>query len=194
MTQKQLKQIEEFVTPYYQKTGKFHGWDHITSVRNNAKRLSVNYPEVNILALDAACLIHDIGRTIKDEGHPQESARLAKPFLQKIGLPANEIELILHAVSIHSSKDIYKAKTIEDKLLFDADKLEILSVYGFMRVALWLIEERNMTLEKAIDFLWKYCQKVYQEGLQTAAAKKIIAPQMRTLSSLVQKFQSWTQI
>lgn len=190
MTQHQLDQILEFVTPFYTKTGKYHNWDHIQSVRKNAKLLQKGIA-LDPLLLDAACLIHDIGRSVVDEGHPQESAKIATPFLESIQIPTKEIGIICDAVSHHALEDISQATSQEAKVLFDADKLEILSVYGFLRTICWLMEERALPLEKALDFLWKYVQEVQSGYLQTEQAKKIVSSQTKTLSKMVKSFKSW---
>jgi uncharacterized protein len=194
MTKGQLLKIIKFARPIYKKTGKYHGWDHILAVKRNALFLAQNYSNVNLPHLETACYLHDIGRSIKDEGHNEESAKIASQFLKKIGVDQNEIGDICHAIISHEKSRISEAKTIEAKLLFDADKLEILTVNGFIRVMSWLIEERKMTTSDAINFLWKYVLDVRKNHLQTSQAKKIADEEIPIIKSLVIHFNNWNKL
>ncbi len=191
MTAQQLDQIKTFAQTFYDRTGHYHAWDHIEMVRTWALRLSDQFPKINQEALEAACYLHDIGRTVKDEGHPQISADLAKPFLEQLGLDAAEIAIILEAVACHDKSQIGSAKSDEAKLLFDADKLQISSVFGFMRCAFWLVEERKMDFVDACNFLFKYVEDVNQNYLQTAKAKEIAVKEGVTIRAMMEQMNSW---
>lgn len=193
MTQKQLSRIKKFAKPFYRKTGEFHGWDHIKEVAKHALHLSKEYPQANLNVLLSACYLHDIGRSIKDENHARESVLIATPFLVKIKVDQHDIDAINHAILCHEYKEVTSARTIEARLLFDADKLEILSVYGFVRTCLWLIEERNMKLSRAINFLWSYATNVYTNYLFSRRAKDIVSPEMDVLTQLVNRFNAWSK-
>lgn len=195
MNKYQLVKIREFTKPFYEKAGGYHGWDHIVAVRRNALRLAKHYKNVNLVVLEAACYLHDIGRSVgrsvKDKGHNQESVKLATPFLEKIGVSKKDIGAVNHAVECHAKELILSAKTMEAKLLFDADKLEILSVYGFMRVWMFLVEERKMKLDEALDFLWDWVVEVRKRYLQTIYAKRIVDPELKVLTLMVKRFRAW---
>ncbi|MDE2589230.1 MAG: HD domain-containing protein, partial [Patescibacteria group bacterium] len=103
MTSKQLKQIKEFSLSYYQKTDQFHDARHPILTTTYALTLAKDYPETNLLVLEAICYLHDIGRIRADESHAYESAKIAEPFLKKIGITSEEAEVILHAVSVHAA-------------------------------------------------------------------------------------------
>lgn len=191
MTNDQLNKTIEFVTPFYNKTGKYHAWDHILAVRKNALKIASHYKKVNLSLLEAACYIHDIGRSVKDEGHAEESTRLITPLLRKIAVNKDEIETILDAVSSHDISRIKSAKSLEAKILFDADKMEILSVFGFIRVSYFVIEERHMETREAFNLLHKYCTTVYKNYLQTPYAKIILKSEIKLIDQLMFKFKSW---
>lgn len=189
MTSKQLNQIKAFSKKFYLKNDQFHDWAHPILTTKYALALAKNYKNVDLKILEATCYLHDIGRINVDEGHPYESARLAKPFLKKIGLDDNEVEAIIHAVSLHAMEDIHKATTIEAKLLFDADKIQILSVYGFIRVYSFLVVVRKWKMEKALDFMYEYVKKVYKNHLQTKEAKTLLAAEMKKIDQIMIDFK-----
>ena len=193
MTSKQLSQIKNFAKGYYQKNDQFHQWEHAILTVKYARMLAKQFKNVNFKVLDAACYLHDIGRVNKDDGHPEESARLARPFLKRIGLSNDEIKAIIHAVEIHAKERIREAETIEAKLLFDADKLQILSVYGFIRVYSFLVAIRKWEMERSLDFMWDYVKSVHREYLQTPLAKKILDKEVKQIEKIVICFKKGLQ-
>lgn len=190
MTTKQLAQIRRFAKGFYQKTDPFHDWHHPVLTVKYARMLAKQYKHVDRNVLDAACYLHDIGRINKDDGHPEESARIAKPFLEKIKLNPAEADAILHTVSVHAKERIHEARNIEAKLLFDADKLQILSVYGFLRVCFFLVYKRRWKMEKVVNFMWDFVKSVYENHLQTPQAKKILTPQIKLIEEVVIQFHN----
>lgn len=187
MTSKQLSQVKSFAKKFYKNTDPFHDWHHIDLTVKYAKMLSRDYPESDPAILEAACLLHDIGRITKDEGHPEESAKLARPFLEKIKLDKEEIDIILDAVSHHTVERILDSKTIEAKLLFDADKLQILTIYGFLRVSLFLAYKRKWGGEKIVKFMWEYIKST-KEYMQTKKARKLIDQDFKLLEEVIDRF------
>lgn len=191
MTQQQLNQIIAFCKPYYKATGRWHAWDHIKAVTKHALAIAdAEFPAANQRCLQAAAAIHDMGRIIKDEGHAEQSGKIAAPFLKAINIPQEEINIILDAVTHHDVKKINRSKTIEAQIIFDADKIEILTVYGFWRVAYWLVEERRMSLDKAINFLWDYCQK-FKKELHSNYAKDFVKDELVLIEANVKRFNSY---
>lgn len=191
MTSEQLSQIIKFTKPFYKKVGIYHDWNHVIAVRKNAMRISKRYQSINRKVLESACYLHDIGRSVKDEGHPQESFRLAKPFLNKISVKESELEVIQDAILSHDISAVLSAKTLEARILFDADKLEILSVYGFIRVLLFLVNERGMGVDSSVNFLWDYAESVEEKYLYTKQAKQLIRQDMEILKRMIQRYKNW---
>lgn len=189
MTKRELARIRVFAKKFYENTDPYHDWRHIEAVRENALWLARDYPNVDKLLLEAACYLHDIGRVEKDEGHPYISAKMARPFLEKLGVEQAEVELVCEAVYHHGKEDILKVKSEEARLLFDADKIEILSVFGFWRVSFFLADQRKMDFYKAVEFLWKYARDVRENYLQTEKAKKLVDDEFVLLEKLVGKFK-----
>lgn len=191
MTEQQLKQITEFCKPYYHATGRWHAWDHITAVRRLSTAIAEKeFPGANLLCIQAAATIHDMGRIIRDEGHAEESGRIAEPFLKAINVPKRERDIILDAVTHHDVKKIEQSHTIEARIVFDADKIEILSVYGFSRVWYWLVEERHMELGEALYFLWDYCSK-FKGKLYSSYAKETTQRDYDYIAELVDRFKAY---
>lgn len=194
MTKSQLSAVKKVAKEFYKKTGVFHAWDHAEMVLFWAKKIASKYDSVNLEVLESAVYIHDIGRSIQDEGHPKISAEIAKDFLVEQKIASEEIALILEAVSHHDKAEINKAKSMEAKILFDADKLQIVSLFGFLRCLMWLVNERNMHYNDAIQFLFKYVIDVKENYLQTKEAKEVAKEEFPKIETMVTEFLDWQKM
>lgn len=190
MTTNQLTQIKQFAFSFYQKADQFHDQRHAELTKNYAFLLAKDFPQTNLSLLEAACYLHDIGRINTEKGHAQESARLAKPFLKKIKITPHEEKQILHAVSVHGIELIHTAHTIEAKLLFDADKIQQVSVFGFLRMVSYMVVTHKMDLAEAMKNRMSHVQKIWGGFIQTETAKQLISPQIEKIQHLVSDFQN----
>ena len=108
-----------------------HGWLHTERVRANIRVLA-RAEGVDRFQAEAAALLHDVGRSQPgpDAEHGARSATIAQPLLESLGLPAEEIEPILHAIRWHNS---LRDDTPLLRILRDADMLDGLGAMGIIR-------------------------------------------------------------
>lgn len=131
-----------------------HNMKHVMRVYNLAVKLAEN-EKVDLGVIKIAVLLHDIGgaKERKDPSgktdHAVESARLAKPFLGKLGLSKNKIEHILNCIVSHRYRSEQKPKTLEAKIVFDADKLETVGAIGIARAFVWVGKNNAHIYKKA---------------------------------------------
>lgn len=87
-----------------------------------------------------AALLHDAEGSathLGEEGranHQHESAEFAREILEKEGWSQDRIESVLHCIRAHRYR--YRSEmpqTIEAKVLFDSDKLDVLGAIGVVR-------------------------------------------------------------
>lgn len=120
-----------------------HNIEHVMRVYNLAIKLAEKI-EVDLDIIKIAVLLHDIGsaKERKDSSgktdHAVESAKLAKPFLIKLGLSKDRVEHVLSCIVSHRYRSEQKPKTLEAKIVFDADKLETVGAIGIARAFVWV--------------------------------------------------------
>lgn len=113
-----------------------HDFDHIMRVYKNAEKLCRKEKVKPKLVLTAA-LLHDIISYAKSDKRSKnastESAKKAKTMLKKYDYSNDEIIIITDAIRDHSFSKQKTPKTIEGKILQDADRLDAIGAIGIAR-------------------------------------------------------------
>ena len=118
-----------------------HDAQHVYRVLYNALEIAKAEPEVDYDILIAACLLHDIGR--KDQVanpslcHAEVGSEKAYRFLLELGLPEDFASHVRHCILTHRFRKNLLPQTIEAKILFDADKLDVTGAVGIARTLLY---------------------------------------------------------
>lgn len=131
MKKELYKQIEEYMLSCVKETA--HDSEHIYRVLNNCLIIAEKESNVDYEILITAALLHDIGRDGKLKKHNEIGADMAYDFLNTIDFPKEKIESVCHAILCHSNSCYGMQKTLEAKILYDADKLDAVGVMGISR-------------------------------------------------------------
>ncbi len=118
-----------------------HDLSHVRRVYRLAMRLSDFYPEVDRELLTAAVILHDIARREEDDDasgivdHAMLGAEKAEQILLELGWDAERASAVAACVRCHRYRGEENApRTIEAKILYDADKLDCLGAVGVGRL------------------------------------------------------------
>jgi len=110
---------------------------HIYRVLYQSLRISKTHKEVNRDILIASCLLHDIGRDSQFQNpqlcHAVEGAKMAYAFLKKLGWNEKFCIHVQNCIATHRFRIDNPPKTIEAKILFDSDKLDVTGALGIAR-------------------------------------------------------------
>ncbi len=116
-----------------------HNMEHVMRVYNLSLYLAAGEPKVNLDILKPAALLHDIARVKEDRDdsgsidHAVLGAKMAGRILNNFGYSDEQIKLIKHCILAHRFRSGQKPATKEAKILFDADKLDVLGAIGIAR-------------------------------------------------------------
>ena len=114
-----------------------HDYQHILRVYRNAQKICHDEDVDSKLVLCAA-LLHDLVSYPKFDKRSKmssiESAKKSKKILKKFNFLEQEIKIISDAIEDHSFSRNVVPKTIEGKILQDADRLDALGSIGLARV------------------------------------------------------------
>jgi uncharacterized protein len=126
---------------WYPESDPVHGFDHVLRVMSIALRLGRTL-DADLNVLQAAALLHDAagavpqGEAGTDGGratHEQASAEFARSVLEGAGWPDEGIEAVAHCIRSHRYRSAEVPETLEARILYDADKLDVLGAFGIAR-------------------------------------------------------------
>lgn len=103
-----------------------HGLRHAGLVANNARRLclKLGYTEREAELAAIAGFLHDIGNVISRDHHAQTGAVLAYHLLTQMGMPAEEVAIIISAIGNHEEATGYPVNYAAATVIL-ADKSDV---------------------------------------------------------------------
>ncbi len=128
----------ECARAWYLEVDPVHGFDHIERVYRMAEKLAL-LEGADLEIVQAAALLHDSRGSDPNSGerlsHHEASALFAGQILQAEGWPLDRIQAVQHCIRAHRyrGEKENEPQTIEAKVLFDADKLDVLGAIGVAR-------------------------------------------------------------
>lgn len=153
-------------------------WRHTLRVANHGKRIA-EAEGADVELVVAACLLHDVASfdvMPDDRDHGRVGAEIARPLLNEIGYIPAQVENICYSVAAHA--DVENPKTLEAKVVTDADNVDRFYAY---RVLQWCIpdigdyEELTEKLRNRIQRLEHYKAN---NPLYTKTGQKLFAERL----------------
>ena len=138
MTRELYQRIENYMRASMDDSA--HDCEHVYRVLYNALEIAKT-EAVDYDVLIAACLLHDIGRIdqIRDPSlcHAEVGSEKAYRFLLDIGLDESFAGKVRHCILTHRFRKALPPQTLEAKILFDADKLDVTGAIGIARTLMY---------------------------------------------------------
>ena len=150
-----------------------HGLRHVTLVARIARNVVriLGYDEHMQELTAIAGIMHDIGNVVNRRGHPNSGAAMSMTILQRLGMPMDDIAVVMGAIGSHGDdggglaepvhavcaalivadkSDVHRSRVRNtDQSTFDAhDRVNYAVVSSFLRVD---ADEKTITLELTID-------------------------------------------
>lgn len=114
-----------------------HDREHVYRVLNNAMAIAGDEPDINWDVLIAYALLHDISRPeqLADPriDHASHGADKAYAFLMDKGFDQAFCSHVRSCIRTHRFRKTEPPSTLEAKILFDADKLDVAGAIGIAR-------------------------------------------------------------
>ena len=123
-----------------------HDFSHVERVLKMALHIGKK-AGANLEILKLAAILHDVERQNEDKikgkiDHAISGAETAKEILRKYNYKENIIAAVYHCIATHRFRNELKPKTLEAKILFDADKLDSIGAVGIGRAFLFAGENK----------------------------------------------------
>jgi uncharacterized protein len=114
-----------------------HDAHHLRRVWRSARLIAATEPGADLLVLLGAAYLHDLVNPPKDSPLRSQASRLsaqeAVPLLESLGFPSDRARSAAHAIEAHSFSAGIEPRTLEARILQDADRLEALGAIGLAR-------------------------------------------------------------
>lgn len=199
-----MDNIVEKVKPYFDGDQKgSHGYDHAVRVYNLGNYIAIE-EDADVEIVQAACLLHDIGRGRK-KGicHAKLGAEMSQNILKSIGFPENKIKSVAYCVRVHRYSEGIEPITLEAKIVQDADRLEEI---GAIAIARGLAEDvlkgkplydpsiqpnteyKSGGNKTSINFLIEKSLKLKPETFHTETARELAKDRYRFTEYFVESF------
>lgn len=129
--------IEEYARQKLAGALSSNDWWHTARVR--AAAMAIAKAEGGDLeVVEAAALLHDteVGEEAARSGavdHAELAAAKSRELLAKLGWPAAKTEAVVHAIDVHRFSKRKAPRTLEAKILRDADRLDAMGAIGTAR-------------------------------------------------------------
>jgi|TARA_B100001013_G_scaffold239176_1_gene147445 uncharacterized protein len=132
----EIKYIKNYVKKLYLKNDPSHDFEHIMRVYKNAEKICKT-ESVNKKLVLISVLLHDIVKKSQSRKSSKSSADLSAEksleILKKLNMSKLEINIITEAIRNHSFTKKKISKTIEGRILQDADRLDAIGAVGIAR-------------------------------------------------------------
>ena len=137
-----------------------HGFDHILRVYRMVEKLA-QAEGADLEIVRAAALLHDAQGSMTSGGeegrlnHHYASSEFAHQVLETEGWPPDRIAEVQHCIRAHRFRDNTESPTtLEAKILFDADKLDVIGAVGVARtIAYAAVVNQPIYAEPSAQFL-----------------------------------------
>ena len=125
-----ISKCEELVITIYNNMDASHDYQHIERVYKNAETILQSEPQADVQIVRLAVLLHDVS-----DAKYTQTKEAEERILQKLDLTEEQrqhIRDIIASVSFNGGNEL-QAKTIEAKIVRDADRLDAIGAVGIAR-------------------------------------------------------------
>lgn len=154
-----------------------HTLDHVKRVHTLCLKL-LDRENVDMRVLEAAALLHDIGRAREQEtgiSHSILSGNMSRDILREVGFTESECDKVVAAIRTHRFSEGIKPTSLEGQILSDADKLDAIGAIGIYRsIAEAVTTERGIEgfLKHADEKLLKLHDLMYTKKAKQIAKER----------------------
>lgn len=180
---RQMALIEEFALKKYRSLDDTHGADHCEKTTSIADYLA-RKEGANGLIVKIGALLHQF--------HPEGAAEVDE-FLMSIEVPTEIRQQVVHCVRCVEPTTIHTARTLEAKVVFDADKLQTLGPYGLVREVVYRTRKFDIDFRVAFREAEKL-QKQVAPLLQTKSARSLYETVESLSKSMFTTIKEWDSL
>jgi uncharacterized protein len=147
--------------------GTAHSYEHVDRVVKIALLLACK-EKADIELVQIAAILHDVGRCI-GQPHNETGARLASEILNGMHYSPQKTKKISRIVLLHNVDSKDKLSSLEEKIVWDADKVDLLGAVGIARGFHWCGKQ---SFDSAVKLAFETYTPIY-DMLNTKSAREL---------------------
>lgn len=135
-----------------------HNLDHVFRVYNLCLLIAQHEKDIDLEILIPSALLHDIARVEESQDktgeidHAVLGSVIAEDILRTLEYEEEKIEKIKHCIIAHRFRTGNEPNTMEAKILFDSDKLDVIGASGIARTFMLAGQfGQRLTVNKSLD-------------------------------------------
>ncbi len=160
-----------------------HGLGHALRVKKIARRIALE-EGADVEVVEIASLLHDIARGVEGD-HAEVGAEMARRILEDLGY--DKVEEVVHAIRAHRFKGGIEARTLEARILQDADRIDALGAVGIYR-AICHGCEVGRRLRDTLNHIREKLLKI-PETLNTDAGRRMAKERLEFVLSFLEEIE-----
>lgn len=137
MTNQQvIQKTKDYVEEKFNGEGSGHDWWHMYRVWKLASNIAESEPKADKFIVELGALLHDIADWKFNDGDMEAGPRAAREWLESLSVAGDvirKIEDIVRNVSFKGANVKQDMKSLEGKIVSDADKLDAIGAIGIAR-------------------------------------------------------------
>jgi uncharacterized protein len=147
--------------------GTAHSYAHVDRVVKTAVLLAKK-EEADAELVRVGAIPHDVGRCI-GQPHNESGATLASKILKGLNYSPQKTRKIARIVLLHDIGSENKLHSLEEKIVWDADKIDLLGAVGLARGFHWCGKQ---SFDSAVKLAFETYTPIY-DTLNTKSARKL---------------------
>lgn len=189
-----------FVKTRLEKEGSGHDWWHVKRVYENSIEIGKKEKEVDFFILTLSALLHDIADH-KFGYSDIDRENIITDFLQNEGVMYRDIKKIVYIVnnvSFKSGKNKHKMKSIEGKIVQDADRLDAIGAIGIGRAFTYGGYKNRLMYdpdsEDGLDTISHFYDKLLllKDKMNTESGKEMAESRHKFMEAFLEEFyEEW---
>lgn len=135
-----------------------HNLDHVFRVYNLCLLIAQHEKDIDLEILIPSALLHDIARVEESQDktgeidHAVLGSVIAEDILRTLEYEEEKIEKIKHCIITHRFRTGNEPNTMEAKILFDSDKLDVIGASGIARTFMLAGQfGQRLTVNESLD-------------------------------------------
>lgn len=177
-----LEKVKKEARKFYE----YEDWNfHILKVLKYSLALRKQY-KADKTVVELSVYLHDMARSTRDsETHHIEGAKLAEQILKKHHYPEKTIDAVKHCVISHRSSKEFTPKTIEARIVANADALshfDMLPLFFHWRA-------KKGSFIETVEWVDKKLKRDWETKLTLPQSKKLVKQKYADIKLLLKEFK-----